>query len=434
MLADAGGQDGFAAGQLVEHLDDHLRQDDFVLRAVEMILHVLRFQHLIGHAIAKRRLGFPLGDLLLPCGEFFLQWPLADHVGQLLERVANLAHHRQGDLAVFVDLRRVDVDVDNGAVLAEFLDLAGHAVVKPHAKGKQQVGALGHLLRVALGILLELAADGPVGIGRAVHAEPAQRQLVRLRERAHAHDRAGDRDAGRCDQAAQRVAGVGADDAAANVKQWPVAFLDQSNDLVELEFACLEALGVEPGDVHLVGEQYLRAGLLDVFRHVDDHRAGPAACGDLERLLHHGRDFVDVGDEVAVFHHRQGHPEKVGLLKSALADHCLRHLAGDGDERDRIHERVGDAGDEVGGAGAAGGHADTGPAGGAGIALGRERAALLVARQDGADLLGSGQRLVKLHARAAGVGEDRVHALALECADEDLTADHARADLALGLG
>jgi len=136
--------------------------------------------------------------------------------------------------------------------------------------------------------------------------------------------------------------------------------------------------------------------------------------------------------EVAVFHHRQGHPEKVGLLKSALADHCLRHLAGDGDERDRIHERVGDAGDEVGGAGAAGGHADTGR--GTGVALGRERAALLVAGQDGADLLGSGQRLVKLHARAAGVSEDRVHALALECADEDLTADHARADLALGLG
>ena len=399
-----------------------------------MILHVLRLQHLVGHAIAERRFGLPAGDLLLPLGEFFLQRSLIDHVGELLERVTDLADHRQGDLAVLVDLGRVDVDVHDGAVLAEFLDLTGHAVVEPDAKGQQQVGTLSHLCGVAFGVLLELAADGPVGVSRAVHAEPAQRQLMRLRERAHAHDRAGHRDAGRCDQAAQRVAGVGADDAAADVEQWPLAFLDQSNDLVEFELARLEVLGVEPGDVHLVGEQYLRAGLLDVFRHVDDHRAGPAAGGDLERLLHHGGDLVDVGDEVAVFHHRQGHPEKVGLLESSLANHRLRHLAGDGDERDRVHERVGDAGDEVGGTGAAGGHADAGLAGGAGVALSRERAALLVAGQDGADLLGPSQRLMKLHARAAGVGEDRVDALALECADEDLAAEHARADLALGLG
>ena len=45
---------------------------------------------------------------------------------------------------------------------------------------------------------------------------------------------------------------------------------------------------------------------------------------------------------------------------------------------------VGEAGDEVGGAGAAGGDADADLAGGAGVALGREAAALLVPRQDGA--------------------------------------------------
>ena len=65
-----------------------------------------------------------------------------------------------------------------------------------------------------------------------------------------------------------------------------------------------------------------------------------------------------------------------------------------------IHVGVGDAGDQVGGARAAGGHADAGPAGGAGVAAGGERAALLVARQDRADLLRAGQRLVDFHARA----------------------------------
>ena len=219
----------------------------------------------------------------------------------------------------------------DGTVLAEFLNLTGHAVVEPHAKGQQQVSALGHLCGVAFGVLLELAADRPVGVGRAVHAEPAQRQFVRLWKRTDAHDRAGYGDAGRCDQTAQRVAGVGTDNPAADVEQRPLTFLNQSNDLVELEFACLEPFGVESSDIHIVGEQYLRSGLLDIFWYVNDHWAGPAAGGNLERLLHHSRDFVDVGDKVAVFHHRQGHAEKVGLLESSLADHRLRHLARDGD-------------------------------------------------------------------------------------------------------
>ena len=60
-------------------------------------------------------------------------------------------------------------------------------------------------------------------------------------------------------------------------------------------------------------------------------------------------------------------------------------LAGDGDDRHRVHLGVGEAGDEVGRPGPAGGHADADLAGAAGVALGREAAALLVPRQDGAE-------------------------------------------------
>jgi preprotein translocase subunit SecA len=49
-----------------------------------------------------------------------------------------------------------------------------------------------------------------------------------------------------------------------------------------------------------------------------------------------------------------------------------------------------------------------------------------MARQDGADLLGfAGQRLVDFHARAAGIGEDDLHAFAFEGLDEDVAAEHA---------
>jgi hypothetical protein len=70
-------------------------------------------------------------------------------------------------------------------------------------------------------------------------------------------------------------------------------------------------------------------------------------------------------------------------------------------------------------------HAHAGLAGGAGVALGGEAAALLVAGQDGADL-GLGERLVDLHARAAGVGEDDFDAVAFEGLDEDVAAQHHR--------
>ena len=161
-----------------------------------------------------------------------------------------------------------------------------------------------------------------------------------------------------------------------------------------------------------VREENLSACLLNVLRHIDHYRAGPAAGGDLERLLHHCRNLVDVGAEKTVFHHRQGHTVKICLLKPALADHCLRHLPCDRHQRDGVHVRIGNAGDEVGGARATGGHADACLTGGTGIALGGEDSALFVPGQDGANLARPRQRLMKLHARAARVGEDGVHALA----------------------
>ena len=115
-----------------------------------------------------------------------------------------------------------------------------------------------------------------------------------------------------------------------------------------------------------------------------------------------------------MFDHRQRHPEKVRFLEGALADHRLRHLAGDGDQRHRIHVSIGNGRDEVGGAGAAGGHANAGLAGGAGISFRGEGAALLVARQNRANAFGMGQSLMDFHAGSAGIGENRVNAFLFE--------------------
>ena len=93
--------------------------------------------------------------------------------------------------------------------------------------------------------------------------------------------------------------------------------------------------------------------------------------------------------------------------------------------------RVGDAGDQVGGARARGGDADADPAGGARVAVGGEGRALLVADQD-VPQRATDQRVVDRHDRAAGVAEDEVHALVLERLDEQAGAGRGDARRAAG--
>jgi hypothetical protein len=79
-----------------------------------------------------------------------------------------------------VDLRGVDVDVHDARARRKRLELAGDAVVEPHAEGHQQVGLV----------------DGIVGVDGAVHAEHLQRVGVVAGERAEAHQRRRDGRAG----------------------------------------------------------------------------------------------------------------------------------------------------------------------------------------------------------------------------------------------
>jgi len=130
-----------------------------------------------------------------------------------------------------------------------------------------------------------------------------------------------------------------------------------------------------------------------------------------------------------VLHDRQGHAEEVGFLEGGATDELLVDLAGDADQRDAVHVRVGDRGDEIRRAGTGGGHAHAGLAGRARVTVRHEGAALFVTGQDGADLLGAGEALVELHGRAARVGEDRVDAEVLEASHHDVATAHLDAGL-----
>ena len=105
---------------------------------------------------------------------------LVHQLHQILQGLADIGDDRQMSHLVLVDLGRIDVDVDDLAVLGELADLAGDAVVEAHAKRQQQVGVV----------------DGVVGVNGAVHAEHLQAQEMLAGEAAQAEERQRHRDAG----------------------------------------------------------------------------------------------------------------------------------------------------------------------------------------------------------------------------------------------
>ena len=86
---------------------------------------------------------------------------------------------------------------------------------------------------------------------------------------------------------------------------------------------------------------------LHVFRHVDQHRPGPARRGDVDGAADHGRDLAGHARLAIPLGHRSRHAERIALLERIGADHRGRDLAADAQHGDRIAHRVEQAGDGV---------------------------------------------------------------------------------------
>ncbi len=320
-----------------------------------------------------------------------------------------VADDRNVDLDVLVDRGRIDVDVDLPRAGREGVEPAGDAVVEARADADHQVAIVHRPIRFPGAVHAEHAE--PLRIGRGIGAEP--------------HQRRGDGKAGELHQLAQQVARLraGIDDAAAGVEQRTLGVLhqlDRGLDAVEV--------ALELGLIALVLE-ILRPGIdalgeLDVLRDVDDHRARPAALGDVERLVQHAREVGDRLHQIVVLGARARDADGVAFLEGVVADEMGRHLPGDDDERDRIAQGVGEPGDRIGGAGTGGDQHAADLAGRARIALGRVHGALLVPHQDVRDLLLLEQRIVDRQHRAPGIAEQVLDPLVGERLDHHFRAGH----------
>ena len=115
------------------------------------------------------------------------------------------------------------------------------------------------------------------------------------------------------------------------------------------------------------------------------------------------------------------------FLEGVGADDAGAHLAGDGQHGDAVELGVGDRGHQVRGPGTAGGHADADLARAPRVALRGKPAALLVPRQNHAELVAEAREgLVQGNARAARIGENRIHPVVHQRLHHDVRPTNGR--------
>ncbi len=328
---------------------------------------------------------------------------------QLFQHFAQIAHQRHVGLHVLVDLRGVDFDMNLLGLGGVGGERAGHAIVEAHAAGDEQIGFL----------------NGAVHPRLAVHAHHAQAQRMRGRKTADAEQRKAHGNLGALGQRAHLLHGAGLDNAVSGENHRLLGIADQLSGCGEFRFLNAQH-GMRAVGTRLCGFKVEdRRRLLRVLCNIHQHRAGTAGTRNLKRFTQHPRQVLGLVDEEVVFGHRQRNAGDVDFLKCVRAQHFARHVAGDAHDGDRVEHGGGDAGDEVGRAGTAGGNGHAHFARGARIAIGHVRRALLVAHQHVTD--GElAQRIVGGQNSAARIAEDVGNALAHQRGPQNLRARQAR--------
>jgi hypothetical protein len=298
--------------------------------------------------------------------------------------------------------------MDDAGGGSELVDVEGDAVVEADADADDEVGGV----------------EGFAGVGGAVHAGHARGEGVGLGEGALAHEGVDHREAGFFGELAQGGSALGADHAAAHVEDGALGAVDEVGGLAE-EVRVPGGGGVVAEAQGVVALGLAGGALEDVHGDVHQHGAGAAGAGEVEGLAQHVAEVGGIFHQVVVLGDGHGDAADVGLLEGVLADQVGADLGGDRDQGDGVHVGRRDAGDEIERAGAGGAHADADFAGGAGIAVGHVRGALLVAGEvevHPAVSHGVVELVEEVEEHAARDAEGNVGALLAQDLEDDLGA------------
>ena len=113
--------------------------------------------------------------------------------------------------------------------------------------------------------------------------------------------------------------------------------------------------------------------------------------------------------------------DRIGLLKRIGTNQMGRHLAGNADHRNGVHQRIGEAGHRIGGTGAGSNEHNTAFAAGTGIALRRMGRALFMANENMLNIFLLEQFVINRQHSPAGIAENMLHAIIAQGLQDDLS-------------
>ena len=313
--------------------------------------------------------------------------PQGDHV---VERAGDVGLDGDIDIDDLVDGAAVDIDMDLAAVGREGVEAAGDAVIEARADAQDEVRLV----------------HRPIGFIGAMHPQHAQPLVGRCGEGAQAHQGRGDGRAGERGEFAQQGAGLRAaiDDTAAGVEDGALGRGQHFDGCIDARRVRLDLRAVA-GMLDRFGTFIGGGRDLDIFGNVDDDRAGATRRGDVERLMNDAGQLAGVFHQIIMLGAVARDADRIRFLERVGADQLRGHLPRDDDHGDRIHQRVGDAGDGIGRARAGGDQHDAGLAGRTGIALRHVGRALFMADQHMLDRGMIVERVINGQHRAAGIAE-----------------------------
>ena len=202
------------------------------------------------------------------------------------------------------ELGRIDVDMDLGCVDAEFIELAGDAIVPARSDRHDAVAGIDRL----------------VGVGGAVHAEHAEVERMGLIRRAFAEQRVDDRGTqflGESDD------GLSAPARSRRRVRRRARVACGAQDFGRLS----DRVGVAmrrhrvARQVDLIDEGRVAGSLRHVFGQIDQDRARASRRRDMEGLTSRPRNVRGVLDQIAVLHDGVGDARDVRFLEAVLPEH-----------------------------------------------------------------------------------------------------------------
>ena len=296
---------------------------------------------------------------------------------------------------IFTDARRVNVYVDDLCVNGKLVKLAGYPVVKPRAHRDEEVRIL----------------DSVIGVNRAVHAEHAEREFMRIRKSAHRKKRRGYGYLHVVGQFSELPARAGNYYAAADIQNGLFAFLYRFCYFLYLPFMPLRG-GVIAPYRRLFGIIKLAFRDLNVYGQIDNNRPGTPRAGNVKGLLHDRGKLIYILHKKIVLRDGARYARYVRLLESVVPDQVCLDLPGKRHHRNGIHMRSRDARNKVCRARPGRSHAHAHLARRAGVTVRRVRRALLVPRQDETQIFCVVKLVEKRQDRPARIPEKHLYLFA----------------------